>query len=167
MTAEKRHLNYAAVCQWHTHLCIVELCLHIQWLQNLIENGLQTECCSFLTLCIHFIQKNNSLIKIQTERNLTKATGLTKYVSLKLHHKLQNNKPKGRTVIAFALVDLWHFSVLLQAHMWAHQCCLMTLLNHNPPGIWRTSWNRASLHTEWCNWLHKLSWKSEERKQAV
>lgn len=34
----------------NTHLCVVELCLHVQRLQNLIENRLQAEGCGFLTL---------------------------------------------------------------------------------------------------------------------
>lgn len=39
------------------YLCIIELCLHIQRLQNLVENGLQTEQCGFLTLWVHSADK--------------------------------------------------------------------------------------------------------------
>ena len=48
-------LFYAGASFWEqlTYLCIVELCLHIQRLQNLIENRLQTESWSFLTLYVH------------------------------------------------------------------------------------------------------------------
>lgn len=47
----------AGVREWHSYLCIVELRLHVQWLQNLIKKGLQTERCSFLTLNIHLAEK--------------------------------------------------------------------------------------------------------------
>lgn len=59
--------------------------------------------------------------------------------------------------------DLWHFSGLLQALTWVSHCWLKRALKYNSPGIWRTSENRASPRTEWCNWPHKLSWKWEER----
>lgn len=43
---------YDAAATWErlSYLCVVELGLHIQRLQNLIENRLQTERCRLLTL---------------------------------------------------------------------------------------------------------------------
>lgn len=48
----------------HTYLCVVELRLHVQWLQNLIEKRLQTESWSFLTLDIHLSEKKMETVPV-------------------------------------------------------------------------------------------------------
>lgn len=88
-------LYYAAagILEWLTYLCIVELCLHIQWLQNLIENRLQTERCRFLTLHLHSAEKKISKQKCEVDlrdntglpENYAKGTG----IGLQLVHKLR------------------------------------------------------------------------------
>lgn len=74
-------LYYAAggILERLTYLCIVELCLHIQRLQNLIENRLQTERCSFLTMHLHSAEKNISMQKCEVD--LRDNTGLTENVA--------------------------------------------------------------------------------------
>lgn len=50
------HAAAAAIKKSLTYLCIVELCLHIQRLQHLIENRLQAERWRFLTLYLHLAE---------------------------------------------------------------------------------------------------------------
>ncbi len=66
-----------------TYLCIVELCLHVQRLQNLIENRLQTERCSFLTLHLHSGEKVFPCKKCEMGR------GEIWGIGLQLVHKLR------------------------------------------------------------------------------
>jgi len=141
-------------CLSGTYLCIVELCLHVQRLQNLIENRLKTECWGFLTVLLHSAKKKR---RIPT-------TG--KRLHLFLQYVQRTGRHQTRTWVGNCIccvVGLWHFS----SHLQATRRHLMRALKYISPGIWRTSENRVSPRTEWCSWPHKLIWRCGKGKQKL
>lgn len=90
--------------EWHTYLCVVELRLHVQWLQNLIEKRLQTEHCSFLTLNIHLAEKKESNWKTENSSGLPDNGPKVKMPPQTERQRPQGTEPIARMVIAFVLL---------------------------------------------------------------
>lgn len=136
------------------HLGVVELCLHVQRLQNLVENRVQTEGCRSLALRLHRHRRR---------------------VRLDIARKKPERRPKGGReprwghahCQARGLATFLRLPPKLGHGFGDRPSEQPALVARDSPGIWKTCGSRASPRTEWCSWRRRLICKSEAQLDTI